>query len=531
MPIPQVKRQKVSGGGFALCRTEIKLDAALISAEEGVLAMLSLGEAHPNETGVIMDFYQNTALCAEGYSIRSDETGVFVEAGGTSGAIYAAATIAQLCAEHDGRMPYCKMEDEPEHVWRGLLLDSCRHFFPITTLHQLVDLMAYYKYNRLHLHLTDDQGFRLESERFPGLNSVGSYRKSTYVKQHGVAGQDGVAHGGYYTKAELTELVRYAKARAIEIVPEIDMPGHALSMIATYPDLACYPDIVEVATRFGVTDFSNKLLCAGNEHTYDFLFTLLEEVLEIFPFPYVHIGGDEALKSEWKRCVRCQKLMREQGLKDEHALQGYFLNRVIEHLASLGKEAIVWNDGLSAALDPRAIAQYWTPLPLEGVWRTTQRANAGGRVILSPVTHVYYDYPYASTPLKKTYRYRPHVVGVKKQNAGNILGVEAAIWTEWIDTEEKLFFNTLPRLAATAESGWSARKPRRYKHFLRRLKFHYGLYDRLGHTYAKQAEKRLSPLRRIQGTIAFLKNDTHAELFAQLERERRKNRDRRNQDE
>jgi hexosaminidase len=276
-----------------------------------------------------------------------------------------------------------------------------------------------------------------------------------------------------------------------------------------------------VATRFGVTDFSNKLFCAGNEQTYDFLFSLLDEVLEVFPFPYVHIGGDEAVKSEWKRCERCQGVMREQGLKDERELQGYFLNRVIGFLSSRGREAIVWNDGLCRCLDARAIVQYWTPLVLGEPGRTIRRINADSRAILSPVLRLYYDYPYAITPLKKTYRYRPMFAGVRKKNAGNILGVEAAIWTEWIDTEDKLFFNTLPRLAATAETGWSAQKQRRYQHFLRRLKLHYGLYDRLGLTYAKRVEKPLSLIGQIQGGTMFVKQETHAELIAQMQRERR----------
>ncbi len=521
MPIPQVRRQKVFGGGFALCRTEAAFECSLLGAKEGVLAMLSLGENATSDHGAKIMVSLDEGLLPEGYSMRANDEGVFVRAADEAGAIHAAATIAQLCAEHDGRMPYCELEDAPEHPWRGLLIDVCRHFFPISTIKTLVDLMAYYKYNRLHLHLTEDQGFRFESERFPLLNSIGSYRKSTFVRHRGFAGQDGVPHGGFYKKSELRELVAYAKARAIEIVPEIDMPGHALSILAAYPALACVSEPVEVATRFGVTDFSNKLFCAGDEQTYDFLFSLLEEVLEIFPFPYVHLGGDEALKSEWKRCERCQSVMREQGLKDEHELQGYFLDRVIDFLSSRGREAIVWNDGLCRCLDARAIVQYWTPLVVGEPGRIIRRINTGSRAILSPVLRLYYDYPYAITPLKKTYRYRPMFAGVRKKNAGNIIGVEAAIWTEWIDTEDKLFFNTLPRLAATAETGWSAQKQRRYQHFLRRLKLHYGLYDRLGLTYAKRVEHPLSPIRRMQEGKTFIQTETHAELIAQMQKERR----------
>ncbi|MDP3448179.1 MAG: beta-N-acetylhexosaminidase [Eubacteriales bacterium] len=518
MPIPQVRKQQVYENTTALCRTAAVFDPALETACEGVLCVLALGEENPSEVGAQITFRQDSTFAPEQYAIYADANGVLVAAGTLAGAVYAAATIAQLCAEHGGTMPFCLIEDAPEHAWRGLLIDVCRHFFPMTTVKTLIDLMAYYKYNRLHLHLTEDQGFRFESERFPRLNSVGSYRKSTYVKHGGVTGQDGVLHGGFYSKAELRELVRYAKARGIEIVPEIDMPGHALSILAAYPQLACFEESVEVATRFGVTDFSNKLYCAGKEKTYEFLFSLLDEVLEVFPFEYVHIGGDEALKSEWKRCKKCQAVKLAQGLKDEHELQGYFLNRVIAYLESRGREAIVWNDGLCDTLSKRAICQYWTPLTRKGPAQIAHYVNAGGKAILSPVTRVYYDYPYAATPLVKTYGFSPIWRGIRKNSAGNILGVEAAIWTEWIDTEDKLFFNTLPRLAATAETGWSARAHMRYDAFLQRLKPHYALYDRLGLTYAKHVEQPLPPTRRIRGTVKFVMSETHAELHEQMKR-------------
>ncbi len=520
MPIPQVRKQQLSNRVIPVNRRAVRLDAALENAREGVLAMLGLGEESSNGAGVMISFRQNRAFMPEQYRIASDETGVLVEAGDTAAAVYAASTIAQLCAENEGLLPLGEIEDAPEKSWRGLLIDVCRHFFSIQTIKTLVDLMAYNKYNRLHLHLTEDQGFRFESERFPLLNSVGSCRKSTFVKHTELKGEDGVSHGGFYTKAELRELVRYAKARGIEIVPEIDMPGHALSMIAAYPDLACINEPVEVATRFGVTDFSNKLFCAGREETFTFLFSLLDEVMELFPYPYLHIGGDEALKSEWKRCERCQRVMREQGFKNERELQGYFLNRVIAYLEERGRSAIVWNDGLCDSLSKNAIVQYWTPLSHNGPARMAQYVNAGGKAILSPVTRVYYDYPYAATPLQKTYAYRPTLRGMRKNQEENILGVEAAIWTEWIDTEEKLFFNTLPRLAATAESGWAEPDKANYDAFIERLQPHYRQYERLGLTYAKQMEKPMPPLKRFKGALTFVTKETHAELRKQQDQEK-----------
>ncbi len=515
MPIPQVQSIKRYEGSIAVNRADAHMDTALEGAREGVLAMLALGERRVSADGVTVLFRFNPALKAERYILSAGAGGISVETGGPAGAVYAAATISQLTLENGGALPYCLVEDDPRFGWRGLLLDVCRHFFPMETVYRLVDVMAWYKYNRLHLHLTDDQGFRFESGRYPRLNSIGSWRKSTLVRHDGVCGQDDKPHGGYYTKAELRELVRYAKARGIEIVPEIDMPGHALSVMAAYPGLACFSEPVEVATRFGVTDFSKKLYCAGSEKTYEFLFALLDEVLEIFPFEYVHIGGDEAVKTDWKRCERCQSLRKAQGLKDERELQGYFLNRAIEFLELRGRRAIVWNDGLCDTLKGSATCQYWIPWTHEGPDRTARYVNAGGHAILSSVLHLYYDYPYAATPLKKTFRYRPTLAGVRKKARGNILGVEAALWTEWIDIEEKLFFNALPRLAATAETGWSARGGKRYREFLCRLNPHYALYRRLGLTYAARAERPLPIWKRIAGIRTFLTAETHTELNGQ----------------
>lgn len=515
MPIPMVRSIKLYEGSIALNRADVRMDAALEDAREGVLAMLALGERRSTAGGATVVFRRNAMLSAERYVLSAGAGGVSVEAGGTAGAVYAASTISQLMLENGGTLPYCLAEDEPRFGWRGVLLDVCRHFFPMETVYRLVDIMAYYKFNRLHLHLTDDQGFRFESERYPLLNDIGSWRKSTLVRHNGVSAQDGLPHGGYYRKAELRELVRFAKARGIDIVPEIDMPGHALSAIAAYPELACFCEPVDVATRFGVTTFSKKLYCAGDPKTYEFLFSLLDEALEVFPFEYVHIGGDEAVKTDWKRCGRCQALKKEQGLKNERELQGHFLNRAIEYLASRGRRAIVWNDGFCDTLNKSAVCQYWTPLPHEGTDRTARHINAGGEAILSPLTRLYFDYPYAATPLKKTYRCRTTLAGVRKKARANILGVEAALWTEWIDTEERLFFNALPRLAAAAQTGWSARGSERYSAFLRRLKPHYDLYDRLCLTYHANAERPMPINRRILGTIEFLTKETHAELNRQ----------------
>jgi len=511
MPIPSLLRETRYEGSTTIRRDDALFGAGLTGAREGVLAMLALGESSAPAGETTLCFVHSPALEPEQYAISCGVGGTSVDAGSETAAVWAAATVAQLLLEHDGRLPYGLYEDKPRFGWRGLLMDVCRHFFSMETLYRLVDLLAYYKFNRLHLHLSDDQGFRFESERFPLLNSVGSWRVST-LKKRGAATQDGALHGGYYTKNELRALVAYAKARGIEIVPELDMPGHAVAMLAAYPALACFEEPVEVATYFGVSDYSKKLLCAGKDEAFAFVCSLLEELMEIFPFPYLHIGGDEAVKDDWKRCPRCQSVVREQGLKDERELQGYFLNRVNRFLRERGRSAIVWNDGLCANLDADVAAQFWIPFLSGGTGLTARRVNAGGTAIISHCLREYYDYPYALTPLRKTYGFEPILPGIHRRNEAGVLGLEAAIWTEWIDSEEKLFFNTLPRLAATAETGWATRKRKPYADFLRRLQPHYELYERLNLPYAKGAERTLPLGKRIRGVKTFLQTDSHAEL-------------------
>ena len=511
MPIPIVLRETRYEGSATICRDNALFGAGLEGAREGVLSMLALGEAGTQAGGATLRFVHNPALEPEQYAISCGVGGVSIDAGSETAAVWAAATVAQLLGEHGGRLPYGLYEDKPRFGWRGLLMDVCRHFFPISTLYRLVDLMAYYKFNRLHLHLSDDQGFRFESERYPLLNDVGSWRKST-LKKRGTAAQDGVAHGGYYTKNELRALVAYASARGVEVVPELDLPGHAVAMLAAYPELGCFNEPLEVATYFGVNDFSKHLLCAGKEEAFAFVCSLLEELMEVFPSPYIHIGGDEAVKDNWKRCPRCQNQMRELGLQNERELQGHFLNRVNRFLRERGRKAIVWNDGLCANLDADVTAQFWIPFLSGGAGLTARRVNAGGKAINSHCLRVYYDYPYALTPLKKTYGFEPVLPGIRRRSEAGVLGLEAAIWTEWIDSEEKLFFNTLPRLAATAETGWSARKRKPYSDFLRRLQPHYTLYERLHLPYAKGVERPLPLGKRIRGVRTYIQTDSHAEL-------------------
>ncbi len=513
MPVPDVKQMQRAEETAGALPAAFALDPALKLAQEGIAAMLGFGGAAEG-SDIRLHFAKDDSLGEQAYRIRAETDKISVEAGGEAAAVHAAAALKQLSLEHGGAVPVCEIADEPRFGWRGVSMDVCRHFFPLEALKKLADLMAFYRMNRLHLHLSDDQGFRFESERFPKLNEVGSFRDSTLVKKDGVKRQDGVPHGGYYTKAELRELVCFCKARGIDIVPELDMPGHALAMIASYPELACFPNEngeVGVATSFGVSEFSKILLCAGKEETFAFLFALLDELMDVFPFEFIHLGGDEAVKENWKRCPACQAILREQGLGSERDLQGWFLNRVKGYLKEKGRKAIVWNDGLCRTLENDAACQYWVPFSNGGARKTAAWVNGGGSMIASDFLHLYFDYPYSAIPLEKTFRYEPVLHGIKKERQSAVLGAECAVWTEWIDSEGKLFFNVLPRLAAAAEAMWRE-KPRGYKAFLTDLQPHYALYERLGLNYAKDAERKEPFCRRVRKTAQYLLRDTHAEL-------------------
>jgi len=511
VPIPIPERSEIFGKAWTR-PAGLLVDEALAGTRAGIRALLPDLPDGEGAAGPAVRFSLDESLGAERYRLVCGESGAAAEAGDAAAAVFAAATVRQLLEENGGRIPRCSIEDGPRFGWRGVCMDVCRHFFPAETLRKLIDVMALYKYNRLHLHLSDDQGFRFGSERFPLLAAVGSQRKSTLVKRGAGAVQDGAPHGGYYTKDELRDLVRYAKARGIEIVPEIDVPGHALAMLAAYPELMCFPEPVEVATSFGVSDFSRKLLCAGSERVYEFLFSLLDELTEVFPFGYVHLGGDEAVKTEWARCPRCRAAIKEHGLGGGRELQGWMLSRLSRHLEARGRRAIVWNDGLSGALDRNVVCQYWTPFFIENKRRAVRWVNDGGEMIWSGFLHVYFDYPYAVTPLKKTYRSEPVPRGILPGRSSGVLGAECAAWTEWIDTEEKLFFNLLPRLAAAAEAMWSPKAKREYRGFLSRLQPHYRLYERLGLPYARRMENSLPIWKRIAELRTFFRRDTHAEL-------------------
>ncbi len=509
-PVPvSVVRQN---GRFPLpAGTEFCMDGALPQAvAEGIQSLLP--SLRPGEDGPVR-FRFDSSLGRAAYRLRIDAAGVLIDASTGSGALYGAATLRQLLLGGE-ELPHLIIEDAPRFPWRGMHLDVCRHFFPLSIVETIVDLLALYKFNVLHFHISDDQGFRIESERFPRLNEIGSRRASSATKRGAGEVQDHLPHGGFYTKQEIRHLVAYCAARGIMLVPELDVPGHTTAILAAYPALSCDGRETAVSTSYGIKDFSSHILCAGNQAVFDFLEALIDELLELFPAPYFHLGGDEAGKREWKKCPRCQAVIQEEKLSGERALQGHMLERLRQHLASRGRDAIIWNDGLADTTGTAFISEHWTPPALESTRRTAAHLNAGGRAIMSGFRSLYFDYPYALTPLKKTYEHDMFPRGLSTSAQDRVLGGECCLWSEWIEDENKLFFNLLPRLAAAGELFWSADAARDYESFVARLPAQYRLYEELGVPYAGGMERAPGLLARLVRVATFFHRDAYAEVNA-----------------
>lgn len=427
------------------------------------------------------------------YSIEIGDD-IIVRSNSDEGFFHAAMTLKQLIFEgyEDGvsKLQKCAIKDSPKFEYRGFMVDVSRHFFDVATLKRIIDALSLVKINKLHWHLSDDQGYRIESEKFPLLNSIGGERKSTLG--------DGVPVKGWYTKAEIAEIVEYCAERYIEVIPEIDLPGHSLALLASYPNLGCRGEGYKVREHFGI---DKRVLCAGNEDVYKFVYELIDEVSAMFPSKYFHIGGDEVPKSEWKACEKCQNTMKKHGLNNEEELQGYFTNKVINHLKSIGKVAIVWNETLkSKKLDESATVQYWQEMPRPIKVRAA--VENGRKVIVSKVMEYYLDYCYGMTSLKRTYKFDPlsQFDGI---DAKSVIGVESTLWTEWIADEKKLFEQAFPRAFAMAESGWSMGE-KNYKDFADRLDSVLGIMQAYDLDYAAASEWNPNPIKACWQTIKFL---------------------------
>jgi hexosaminidase len=408
----------------------------------------------------------------EGYCLRVGDEGLTVE-GGEAGLKWAVQTLRQLIHEQGETLSYMDMVDAPRYPWRGSLLDVARWCLPIEFLYRYVDLLALHKLNRLHLHLTDDQGWRFEVKRYPRLTEVGGFRRESVLGHYSERKWDGKPHGGFYTQEQLKDLVAFGRRRGVEIMPEIDLPGHTQAAIAAYPELGNNPSRqVEVSTRWGIHD----IVLNTEESTVDFFKAVLDEVVDVFPFSYVHLGGDEVRSREWRDHPAVQARAKELGLSDVDDMLGWWIGRLQSHLAGHGRMVAVW-DELLETNPPKDLLFFG--------WRDSAKApaarEAGYEAVSCPQEHAYFDWAESDRsdeplairgylPLDKAYAFEP----------GDVTGVQGNLWTEYLPTPELVEWRAFPRLAALAEIGWGKAD---YIDFSRRLPNHLELLRELGVHY------------------------------------------------
>ena len=430
-------------------------------------------------------------LGSEGYRLIIDNDKIQLTSSNPQGLFYAIQSLRQLFPPEseikafDGdavwEIPCVEIEDKPRFKWRGIMLDVSRHFQEISTIKRLLDLMVLMKMNVFHWHLTDDQGWRIEIEKYPNLIRKGSKRKDTKIGSHLGKKYRGKPHEGFYTKEEIEDIIEYAQDRFITIIPEIEMPGHVTAAIASYPELSCRKKNLDVAIKPGIFF---DILCAGQDYTYQFLENVLNEIIPLFSSDIIHIGGDEAPKKRWKECNQCQLKMTEEDIENTHSLHHYFTDKITAFLKSKGKITMGWNEILHDKIDREVIIQWWK-LNKKQVMKHLQE---NGKVVLSRFFRYYFDYNYFVTPLRKTYSFEPIPRKLKKRYHHNILGVEATIWTEWIPTIKRLEWQVFPRFFALAETGWSQKPNKNYKDFKKRLIVLSRRLDVLGINYASIEE-------------------------------------------
>ena len=502
--IPQPKQLTPQKGVFTLRKganvsigNEVFAPAAdLLVRQANRVADLGLTTSKGKGSSGIV-FSLNPALGKEAYVLNVSAKKIDIQASTGAGAFYAMQTLLQLMpAPMSGdqkistaiTVPNCNISDEPRFSYRGLMLDVGRYYFKVEDIKRFLDVMAIYKLNTFHWHLTEDQGWRIEIKKYPLLTKISSVRNETMLGHYRDKKYDGKPYGGFYTQDQIREVVAYATSKYIDVIPEIEMPGHSQAVLAAYPQFGCNPDkIYQVATRWGVSED----VLAPREETFAFLQDVLTEVMDLFPGQYIHIGGDECPKTQWKESRFCQDLIKKLGLKDEHELQSYFIRRIDKFVTSKGKKLLGWDEILEGGLSPNAMVMSW-----RGVKGGVEAAKQNHDVVMSPNSFFYLDYyqsdsktePLAiggNLPLSKCYSFEPDLPELTAEEAKHVVGIQANVWTEYINNIEYAEYMTYPRALALSEVAWSPKAPKDYPAFKKRLEAHLPHMDALKINYSK----------------------------------------------
>lgn len=512
--IPKPKELNIAKGRFLINSKTKIICVKSLAQEAGYLSKIlntTLGvdltiDSSANKNGNIKLELNHTIANREGYTLSVEYDAIIISGKTATGIFYGIQSLLQLLpveienGDNDAieiTIPAVEINDSPRYAYRGMHLDVGRHFFSVASVKKYIDLIAMHKMNTFHWHLTEDQGWRIEIKKYPKLTEVGSFRKGTAV---GLAGTrnapyiyDDIEYGGFYTQEEIKEVVAYAGARHITVIPEIELPGHSSAALAAYPQFGNTKGPYEVAKRWGI--FNETF--APTEETFAFLEDVLSEVMALFPSKFIHIGGDEVLKKEWEESAYAQEVIKREGLKDENELQSYFIRRIEKFLNANDRTIIGWDEILEGGIAPNATIMSW-----RGIEGGIAAAKQHHTVIMTPGTHCYFDYYQVGgeeqkkealtgskryTSVEKVYSYEPTPSVLTPEEKKYILGAQGNVWTEYMPSWDLVEYNVLPRMTALSEVVWSSKKNRNWEDFRMRLQHIVIRYDALGYNYAKHS--------------------------------------------
>ena len=450
----------------------------------------------------IKSLTQQEGLKAAGYHLQSTKEGVIITGNSATGSFYGMQSLLQLLPTEKSTalsIPAVQVDDQPRFAYRGAMLDVGRHFLPVQFIKKYLDYLALHKLNYFHWHLTEDQGWRIEIKKYPNLTKVGAWRNGTIVGRYPGKGNDNRRDGGFYTQEQVKEIVQYAADRFITVIPEIEMPGHSGAAIAAYPMLSCFPNQKTVIPDNMIAEKSKLELASGRvklvqetwgvhsdvyaptEYTFKFLEDVLDEVMALFPSKYIHVGGDECPKDAWKKSEFCQQLIKEKGLKDEHGLQSYFIQRMEQYINKKGRTLIGWDEILEGGLAPNAIVMSW-----RGEEGGIAAAKENHQVIMTPGSHVYLDHSQTNNEdsvtiggfltMETVYSYEPVPKELTAQQATYVLGAQGNVWTEYMSNPSKVEYMLFPRLSALSEVLWSAKENKNWPAFQTKMESQYKRY-------------------------------------------------------
>ena len=498
---------------------------------------LKIAKDHAGNNAIRLNYERLDKDIPGAYNLTIDKKGVYIAGDNENGVFYGIQTLLQLAetsnlkpqtSNYKLTLPQLTITDHPRFQYRGMHLDVGRHFFPVSFIKKYIDYLAAYKYNTFHWHLTEDQGWRIEIKKYPELTTTGAWRNGTIIGRYPGKGSDNRLYGGFYTQDEIKEVVAYAAARYIEVIPEIEMPGHSSAAIAAYPWLSCFPSkpteipakmisqksmdeqkngrIKLVQETWGVFD---DVFCAGKDSTFSFLQNVIDEVLPLFPSKYFHIGGDESPKTHWKKCPACQLRIKNEKLKDEHELQSYFVQRIEKYLNSKGKILIGWDEILEGGLAPNAVVMSW-----RGEKGGIEAAKQKHLVIMTPESPLYLNHAQSRNedsvtqggfnPLEAVYNYEPIAKELNAEQGKYVLGAQGNMWSEYLSNQAKLEYMLFPRITALSEVLWSPKEKRNWKDFERRLPVVYERLDNRHINYSRafyELKATVVPTKNQEGVL------------------------------